>query len=153
MFEAGCSISEITDFLKTKLQFGDGVNKLTIIDPYFFRYGHSKFSLSKDVMVNTLEGFPTLRTLEIVTSPDYTVRKKEKLEQEIIKVVPNLNSINIIHVDAFHDRFWIMNDEKGFVVGTSVNGMGNKHFFIQDDYLSDRDIHQLLELFRNTINL
>ncbi|CAA6820883.1 MAG: Unknown protein [uncultured Sulfurovum sp.] len=147
MFEAGCDISEITNFLKEKLEFGIGVNKLTIIDPYFFKYD-SQLSLTRGVMVETLEGFSSLRTLEVVTSSNYQVGKKEKLEEEILDVVPNLDRINIIHVNSFHDRFWIMNDEKGFVVGTSLSGMGKKHFFVQDNYLSENDIRVLLSLYR-----
>ena len=149
MFEAGCDIDNVTEFLQQKLKYGVGINKLTIIDPYFFKYSNSKFAISKKILVDTLANFSNLTTLEVVTPATYTVRKKEKLEAEIISVVPNLHSIDIIHIDAFHDRFWISNDEKGFLVGTSINGIGNKHFFIQDDYLSSTDIEVLLNLYRD----
>jgi len=147
MFRAGCDLSEIINFLVEKLNTEDSLEKLTIIDPYFFKYSHSKFAIPKNVMVDTLSNFTGLQILEIVTPSDYTVAKKEKLELEIKKVIPNLE-LNIIHTYGFHDRFWIMNERKGFIVGTSLNGMTNKHFFIQDDFLSDKDIRELLEIYR-----
>lgn len=149
MFRAGCDLSEIINFLVEKLNTEDSIEKLTIIDPYFFKYSHSKFAIPKNVMVDTLSNFTELRVLEIVTPSDYTVAKKEKLELEIKKIIPNLE-LNIIHTKGFHDRFWIMNERKGFIVGTSLNGMTNKHFFIQDDFLSDRDIRDLLAIYRQT---
>lgn len=149
MFRAGCDINHITEFLRIKLMNGRNLRKLTIIDPYFFKYGNSKFSIPKQVMVDTLNGFNSLEILEIVTPTDYTVTKKEKLEAEIKKVLPRVQ-LNVIHTSGFHDRFWIMNENKGFIVGTSLNGMNNKHFFIQDDYLSDRDIQELLAIYKNT---
>jgi len=147
MFRAGCDLNEIINFLVEKLNSVDSIEKLTIIDPYFFKYSHSKFAIPKSVMVDTLSNFTELQVLEIVTPSDYTVAKKEKLESEIKKVIPNLE-LNIIHTQGFHDRFWIINDNKGFIVGTSLNGMTNKHFFIQDDFLSDKDIRELLEIYR-----
>ena len=149
MFRAGCDLSEIIKFLVKKLKTVESLEKLTIIDPYFFKYSHSKFAIPKNVMVDTLSNFTELQILEIVTPSDYTVAKKEKLELEIKKIIPNLES-NIVHTQGFHDRFWIMNERKGFIVGTSLNGMTNKHFFIQDEFLSDKDIRELLEIYRET---
>lgn len=48
--------------------------------------------------------------------------------------------------------FWIVDEAKGFVIGTSVNGMGKKHFFIQDDYLSQEDTQCVLSLYRGDEN-
>ena len=149
MFRAGCDLSEIINFLVEKLKTVESLEKLTIIDPYFFKYSHSKFAIPKNVMVDTLSNFTELQILEIVTPSDYTVAKKEKLELEIKKIIPNLE-LNIVHTQGFHDRFWIMNERKGFIVGTSLNGMTNKHFFIQDEFLSDKDIRELLEIYRET---
>ncbi len=146
MFRAGCDLNEIIAFLVKKLKTVNSLEKLTIIDPYFFKYSNSKFAIPKNVMVDTLSNFTELRILEIVTT-NYTVAKKEKLELEIKKVIPNLE-LNVIRIEGFHDRFWIMNERKGFIVGTSLNGMTNKHFFIQDDFLSDKDIRELLEIYR-----
>jgi len=150
MFRAGCELSQITDFLKNKLRNTDRLTKLTIIDPYFYNYSHSKFSIPKEIIVNTLKEFTLLKTLEVVTPTTYTVSKKEKLEKEIKEAVPSIENINVLHVDGFHDRFWIMNENKGFLVGTSLNGMGNKHFFIQDEFLSDKDIIELLSIYRDS---
>ena len=41
MFRAGCDINNITEFLRIKLMNGRDLRKLTIIDPYFFKYGNS----------------------------------------------------------------------------------------------------------------
>ena len=35
-------------------------------------------------------------------------------------------SINFLFSSEFHDRFWLVNDNKGFISGTSLNGFGKK---------------------------
>ena len=79
----------------------------------------------------------TLETLEVITSPknfDATVFKA--FRRLLLPSIP----VEVIKSVDFHDRFWIVNERRGFVVGTSINSFGNKHFFIQDDFLSDFDI-------------
>ena len=120
-------------FIQNKIRKAQQSQKLTIIDPYFFNNG--KLSLAeKPTILEILKPFDQLKQLEIVTKKNYNKKNFEWYEKSLPKI-----EINVIAEEDFHDRFWIIDERKAFIVGTSVNGFGNKHFFIQDDYLSGSD--------------
>ena len=146
MFRAGTDKSEIVKFLIEELG-NEGIHeKLTIIDPYFFSRG--KFGDTQDVISDILSPFNGyIKELEVVTS-------KRNYNRTIYDaVVKNLDflKITVIHENDFHDRFWIIDEKKAFVVGTSINSFGNKHFYIQDDFLSQRDTESILSFYKEAI--
>lgn len=147
MFKAG-EEKQVIEFLKLKL-FSDVkevVRKLTIIDPYFF--SNSRFAFTRSRLIEILTaGPPSLQWLEVVTSEKSFDKTSAA---SLTKSLPPHIRLTVIKNGEFHDRFWIINDSKGIVVGTSINGFGNKHFFIQDDFLSTRDVQRILSFYQNT---
>lgn len=143
MFEAGIELSKVEKFLENKLRSGGLQKKLTIIDPYFFSTGN--FGKVQNLMNNVLTPFrSTLEILEVVTSTFYSKDCSRKLASQLKPV-----SIRIFSEDKFHDRFWIIDEKKAFVVGASVNGFGGRHFFIQDDFLSAKDTQTILGMYKS----
>lgn len=139
MFERGVDEQAIINCLQAKISNAHIQDKLTVIDPYFFKDGRGIFlSVIKPFIFQ-------LREVEIITNQSYNTKQagvlKKKLEENDIH-------LSIFHNASFHDRFWIVDERMAWVVGTSVNGFGNKHFFIQDDYLSSKDAETLLRLYR-----
>lgn len=143
MFEAGIKMSKIVECLHHKLDSGSLSRKLTVIEPYFFSSGG--FGLTKNTIISVLEPFrDRLEVLEVVTVKDNcNARNRAEIER-----VLDFLEIQVIYEEKFHDRFWIIDDERAFVVGASINGFGNKHFFIQDDFLSVNDTNDILRLYR-----
>ena len=50
--------------------------------------------------------------------------------------------IRIIESNDFHDRFWIADRERGLIIGTSLNQIGTRKFFV--DELSQSDVAAVL---------
>jgi hypothetical protein len=146
MFRAGVDKSEIVNFLREKLA-NEGIHeKLTIIDPYFFSRG--KFGDTQDVINEILSPLSdSIKELEIVTSK----RNYNKTIHDTVSKKLYFLRINVIHENDFHDRFWIIDERKAFVVGTSINSFGNKHFYIQDDFLSQRDTESILSFYKHSL--
>lgn len=52
--------------------------------------------------------------------------------------------IEVEYSDAFHDRFWIANGNKGFISGTSLNGVGKRYSLIE--ILSEEDVTSIMDI-------
>lgn len=61
-----------------------------------------------------------------------TDTRNDRVSKSIIIEVLKKKFSNVTYADSsdFHDRFWLLNGERGIVVGTSLNGIGNKIFLI-----------------------
>lgn len=146
MFEAGVELAKVEEFLRGKLEHANLQEKLTIIDRYFFSNGD--FGGAQKFMPAILAPFlHTVEILEVVTSTSkghYNKKSAMRLAAQLSSL-----SIRVFSEDKFHDRFWIVDEKLAFVVGTSINGFGKRHFFIQDDYLSPKDTETILEMYRS----
>jgi len=141
MFKKGTAVEEVTEFLIEKIRKAGIRSKITIIDAYFF--SSSSYSIT-NLMKDILEPFKNkISTIEIVT-----VAKINKNDYERFKRDFSNYDIRVFKCDDFHDRFWIIDDSKAFIVGASINGIGRKHFFVQDDYLTQKDTDELLSLYK-----
>ncbi len=142
MFKKGVNTDEVSNFLIEKITNANIQSKLTIIDAYFF--SNSQYSIT-DLLDNILEPFKnSISIIEIVTF-------EQKINQENYKsFIDKFKDfeVKVFSSQDFHDRFWIIDDSKAFIVGASMNGIGNKHFFIQDDYLTQNDCNDLLNLYK-----
>ena len=59
-------------------------------------------------------------------------------------IVTEFNNIEIYQTDLFHDRIWISNRNKGFFVGTSLNGIGRKVTLI--DSIASNDVKGIVDI-------
>ncbi|RKR80094.1 hypothetical protein BDD43_0188 [Mucilaginibacter gracilis] len=100
-------------------------DELIIVDPYFF--AKSKNPDYVTIVIQVLAKY-LLQITQLIFITNYSIDAtlKAAIEFSLKKLNPSLNIIHQLSYD-YHDRFWISGDrEKGVVMGTSLNGLGNK---------------------------
>ena len=116
-----------------------GAKKLVIIDPYFF----SK-SANTDVaqLFSRLLGQASSDLEEICF---ITNGRKNEARNDILSVIDPKIRVHHVTTDEFHDRYWIDPDtNKGIIMGTSLNGLGNKISLI--DRIREEDVAEIAKL-------
>lgn len=107
---------------------------LLIIDPYFFpKNSHSEYiDLVTDILNKT-----SPKSITVITD-------KKNYDEKVFHAVNNklFTDISLNFSEEWHDRFWIANRTKGFVVGTSFNGVGKKISLIA--YLDQDDVKEIV---------
>lgn len=154
MFRQGSSPHDICSFISSKLSQAGLSQKLTIIDPYALAYDVRNPKNLKNptaILTEILEPFKGhFHTLELVIASQNSTNRPE---QHIDNLKNNLGvDVTVLRAPSFHDRFWIVDDRLAFIVGTSLNSFGNKHFFIQNSFLDREDTELLLNLYRNGVS-
>lgn len=119
-----------------------GAKKIIIIDPYFYAKS-AKVDVPKLFMRLLTQISISLKKITFITNG-----MKADIKNEIHSMIKALNHQIIIQdiiTDEFHDRFWIDPDHnKGVVMGTSLNGLGNKISLV--DMLSENDVIEIYKL-------
>jgi hypothetical protein len=116
------------------------LDSLILVDPYIFPQKYD--DNYKQLLLSIIKYFDNINVMEIITQNNYN----RILYSELSNEINNKNQINIKNTDMIHDRFWIFNKSKGIVVGTSLNGVGNKYTLINP--LNDKDIKDILEMLK-----
>jgi hypothetical protein len=106
------------------LDFPEKCESLMIFDPYIF---HQKYDTDYELI--------------FITNSNYNT----ELYSNIKKKIQSKISIKII--DDIHDRFWIVNNSKGILIGTSLNGFGKKYTITNP--LKEHDIQDILKIIKN----
>lgn len=124
--------------------------KLVVVDPYFYEKSnkhetHKMFSRLITPLANDLE------EISIITQTG-NGPMKQRMHSEIMSL-PKPIIVRDFQSKSFHDRFWINPlHGKGIVIGTSLNGIGNKIALV--DKISDYDVAEILSLIKEEgINL
>ncbi len=133
----------LLDTLRYMLKQCDPSKNLTIIDPYMFakpRYPDPDYEVDFCSLI-----IPFLRKCDELT----LIYSKQNFDSLLHKSVltnikNNLSSLKITEKvsNDFHDRCWIVDDKRGFFVGTSLSGIGKRYSIT--DYLSDEDIAEIV---------
>lgn len=111
---------------------------LIIIDPYLFpRRFNSEYTY---LMIEILNGVK-LKSIQFITSKK---TYNEKLYNDI-KNMCDCKNIRLKFTDDYHDRFWIANKSKGFIMGTSLNGLGSRISLI--DFINKDDLKDIVSDF------
>ena len=122
-------ISEIITHFLNDITDGNKNKELIIVDPYFYPNNKNKPDVKKycSLILNIFaEYFEKTENLYIITRPDIDINSnKDIIESEIIKINPSIKIYHRTH-KGYHDRFYISDRKKGFLLGTSLNGVGNK---------------------------
>ncbi|EJT6663994.1 hypothetical protein C4D51_09360 [Clostridium perfringens] len=113
--------------------------KLIITDPYIFPKNKDKNyeQLIKNILLRS-------KAKEIVVNIPNSKIDKDLFDS--IKSYLDDNNINLIlkNKENFHDRFWVCSDnKKGFVMGTSLNGIGRK--ICRIDNLNEEEVNVVLD--------
>lgn len=122
-------------------EYIDGINtsykKLYITDPYLFKGNPALIS-------KLLKHSKASKIVAYTSNIDYSILQYVKNQLGDI-------DLEVVETDVFHDRFWICPENKnGFVLGTSLNGLGNKIALI--DYISKEDVDSILSYISNNIS-
>lgn len=127
--------TKIMEYLNKILVNGD---ELLVIDPYIFSNSGESY---KNKLINIFNK-SNYRNITVITNFYNTDKEFLKYIQEN---VPRLKQIK--YTKDFHDRFWIADNKKGFVLGTSLNGIGKKYCLI--DYLDNDDVSEIVSIVKN----
>jgi hypothetical protein len=134
-------MNQIEELLRDFLRKIGVDNRLVIVDPYFL--APAKDMSYTQVVENVLsEAANTLKELHLVTNKKVDANVYSDIQSRLLGLNSNLHIINKTS-DSFHDRFWINPDSgKGFLTGTSLNGLGKRYAVI--DHLADADVQSIL---------
>lgn len=141
----GIHVDEIEKVMLRFMQRLQGVRNLLIIDGYFYADGPNCVTLFER-MISAIGG-----CLETVTFLTYGRKNQNKsaMHEALRKSAPAAKIIDIV-TDDFHDRYWIdIDNDKGVLMGTSLNGIGKKFALI--DKLSNTDAKEITGLARALI--
>lgn len=136
------TINEVEKIIHKFVMNLDASERLLIIDPYF--YASSNVTDTVDIFTRLLLSISTnLKEVTFVTN-GRKANTKTAMHDAIKSIQPNI-TINDFSTDEFHDRFWLDPDRSiGIVMGTSLNGLGNKISLI--DKLADQDVKEIINL-------
>lgn len=133
--------SEIKDNFHKYLKLIESANnELIIIDPYLLVDDSSNYiNLLVDIIKKS-----RCNELKIITNFDNV---NYECKQDLLRELNNI-TVSIEENRLFHDRYWISNKNKGFFVGSSLNGIGKKHCII--NLIEDVDISEIYNSMKNT---
>ena len=134
--------TEIEKLLHSFITGIEVTTRLTIVDPYFL--AASKDPGYAQTVCNVLAPFAdTLEQLTIITlSKTFDPAVLAELKRGLAKKNPDLKVAHVGTV-VFHDRYWLNPlSGKGFLSGTSLNGLGKRYAVL--DYLTSSDVQAIL---------
>ena len=140
------SFGLLIDTLRNKLIQLSPSESLTIVDPYLFPTGiknQAEYLTLFEQIVDSIIG--KIKLVRFVTQPSYS----DELYKKTVNLLENMNPhISVEHSKSeyFHDRFWIADDQRGILVGTSLSGLGNKYALV--DNIRDSDTNSIVEELR-----
>lgn len=117
---------------------------LVITDPYLFTRSRVKDSDAYAASLGTMMAPALTKGLEItavVKPSENNPIVRAAVEAELRARQPGIR-LFVVESDNFHDRFWIADRARGLVIGTSLNKIGRRIFFV--DELSDTDVTAVL---------
>ena len=112
-----------------------GAKELVICDPYFLK---SIGGLEKDDYLDMIHRVipTTVKAIELYVKPG---ARDGEVADGFTKLCQRRSiSLTCRKTEKLHDRVWIVNRERAFVVGASFNGLGNKYTFILELPKEDR---------------
>lgn len=114
--------------------------ELVITDPYLFTSSRKRDSEEYAASVVRMLA-PALREGLRITTVVSPAQNNETVRIAVLNELHSLDQdlhINVVESDDFHDRFWIADRDRGLIVGTSLNKIGSRIFFV--DELSRSDV-------------
>lgn len=96
--------------------------ELIVIDPYLFATSNKNYCK----LLSDIFNLSKANSILIITSQN----NYHQTSFDNIDKLTNI-SLNVVYSNDFHDRFWISNRSKGFLTGTSLNGIGKRFSVIQ----------------------
>lgn len=140
VFKPNISIEKFKDKMCSyfdKIETKD--KKLLIIDNYLFSP-----KTNKELLISLLK--------ESNCSELYVITKKLNYSTKVFNSIFNClqKNIEVQFSDKFHDRYWIADNKKGFLLGTSLTKVGKSFTTIKD--LNCNEIESIIN-YINSLNL
>ena len=137
--ERSNGLKELRDFTRES-------ESLIIVDPYFF----SGKKTNAEKITDDLER--CTRAKQKSLKRVHVIFDSSSETQSVRKCITNMFKSNGVHLsmattDEVHDRVWVSDRERALVVGTSLNGIGNRAAFLLP--LPDTDLNELLDFLDN----
>ena len=146
-------IKELEDFFQ-KFDLKEKVNDIYFNGQNFDAYYRINeiFNEAKDILI-IVDGYADNKLLDIVKRLKISViiiTKPNNLltQQDIEEYRKQYNNLEVIYNNTFHDRYFIIDDNKIYHCGASVNRIGDKIFSI--NRITDKEVNHLL---LNRINI
>ena len=136
---------EREDVLRYHLKMTEPEQELLIIDPYIFN-ASTKSDPNYIPFVESVfsETLGRISRLHVATLPGHDPGVLAAFEAMVKNhnraLTPVLKSTNV-----FHDRFWVVDQEKGIVIGTSLNGIGKRYALI--DWVAEEDTKAIYQRY------
>ncbi|MBR1442330.1 MAG: hypothetical protein IJ583_02210 [Firmicutes bacterium] len=141
-------INKINDYIKEALIKTENREELIIIDSYLFCKPYTDYEEYQSMLIELLQklNFKQIIAINNTKNNSYCNDLKETIEKNL----PDDSTLKEISCNKIHDRFLIVNRNKGIVIGTSLNSFGNKMFYM--NHLDDIDTETILNyLYENNI--
>jgi hypothetical protein len=88
----------------------------------------------------------SVKEVRFVTLPTHDKSLYQDVTQLLISFNPQL-LVRCSTTRDFHDRFWIADEAKGLLIGTSLNGIGRKYSVV--DNLRDEDTKDIVDVLKS----
>ena len=118
------------------------INKLTIIDAFLFNQNVGGVYENDIVRILKESGAKEIVVITNTTGKSYNEDLYKSVNEKLGGIIKVINS------QDYHDRFWIADENKGFSLGTSLNGVGKRVTRIYT--LDAEEINTLLESLPKT---
>lgn len=136
----GIAVDEVETVILGFIRTLKGVKNLMIIDAFFYSNEENVLNLFKKIILELSD------SLQSITFFTINARKcsTDAMHNIIKSINQNIITKDII-TDKIHDRFWLDADnQKGIVMGTSLNGVTKKLTLI--DYLHPSDAREVIDI-------
>ncbi|MCH8686089.1 hypothetical protein [Pedomonas mirosovicensis] len=136
------SVDDIEKLVAKFVTLLNGAKRILIIDPYFYA---SSSSVNVADLFKNLLGHASSELEEVIfVTNGKKVDARADIHAAVKALVPDCEITEFV-TDDFHDRYWIDPDsDKGFVMGTSLNGLGRKVALV--DRLQGSDVVDIVSL-------
>lgn len=140
ILHTGIAVDEVETVILGFIRTLKGVKNLMIIDAFFYSNEENVLNLFKKIILELSD------SLQSITFFTINARKcsTDAMHNIIKSINQNIITKDII-TDKIHDRFWLDADnQKGIVMGTSLNGVTKKLTLI--DYLHPSDAREVIDI-------
>ncbi|WP_341953635.1 hypothetical protein [Salinibacterium sp. TMP30] len=121
------------------------ITDLVITDPFLFTKSRSRDRWAYAASVGSMIAPALARGLHItaIVKPSENDAKVRAAVEAVLYGRGQELTISVVESEDFHDRFWIADRARGLVIGTSLNKIGRRIFFV--DELSEADVAAVLD--------
>lgn len=83
--------------------------------------------------------------IKFISGPGSDSALLARVRESLLAQAPTLSVVHGVS-DDFHDRFWIADQSRGLVLGTSLNGLGKKYALV--DYMASQDVREIVDALK-----